>query len=482
MNLGKTAKNASIYTIALIIQKVISFVYFSYLAISLGPENLGIYGYALSIIATAVIFTDLGINNVITREVAADNKKAKQLLKTANKIKVYLSIFTLAGISLFAVAVEPNFNISLIIIFASFSMIGDTFANAYFASLRGLQKLGSESLMAVFSPLLSALLGILVIVTSKDLRLLALSLAVGSWLSLLFAILANNKVLKSVESVSDKVSPKQLFSLVGPFALASVSSKVYGYADTILIRFLSTTSQLGFYGLAYKATFALQFIPLAAMAGVYPAMSSANANNDQSRLAFLLSSSLKYVLILGLPLVAVIVVFARDLIVTIYGDEFAGAVTPLIILFSSLPMLFCTFPLGAWLNATRRQTANTRNVVIVTIVSVVLNIIFLPVYGAIGAASVSLFSTTLLFILHSAVAIDYYKKSFSKKMLTDIFKLLLVGVLPLVTGWLLKYLEINLVVSLFACFISYLLALVLTRILPKQIGQQWPKLKFLCQK
>lgn len=479
MNLGKTAKNASVYTVALIIQKVISFVYFSYLAIALGPEKLGIYGYALSIIATAVIFTDLGINNVITREVAANNNKAKQLLKTTVKVKLILSLLTLLGVTIFSLAVEPDLYISLIIIFASLSMIGDTFANTYFASLRGLQKLGAESLMAIISPLISAVIGVAIILTSQDLRLLALSLALGSWLSFFFAYLASNKILVDDH---EPVSVKQLSNLVGPFALASVSSKIYGYADTILIRFLSSASQLGFYGLAYKATFALQFIPLAAMAGVYPAMSNANANNDQNRLYYLLTSSLKYVLVLGLPLVAVMLVFGQDIVVTIYGQDFKGAVLPLLILFSSLPMLFSTFPLGAWLNATRRQTANTRNVVIVTIVSIVLNIFVLPKYGAVGAASVSLFSTSLLFVLHLSVIFNFYKHFFSQKTVIDIGKILLIGLVPFLFGWLLKYFDINLFISLAGCFVSYLVTLGLTKILPKQIGERWPKLKVVCQK
>lgn len=479
MNLGKTAKNATIYTIALVIQKVISFVYFSYLAIALGPEKLGIYSYSLSILATAVIFTDFGINNVITREVAANNENTLSLIKVANKIKRILSLITVIGIGVFCLLVETDNYIRVIILLAGLSMIGDTFANAYFSALRGLQKLSTESLMAIISPFISAVLGVVVVITTQDLRLLALSLALGSWLSFISGYYSIKKIsCKQTE----KISIKHLFSLVGPFAVASVSSKIYGYADTILIRFLSTASQLGFYGLAYKAAFALQFIPLAAMAGVYPAMSNANANNDEKRLYYLLSSSLKYVLVLGLPLTAVIIIFGKQLITTIYGHSYDGSITPLIILFLSLPMLFSTFPLGAWLNATRRQTANTRNVVIVMVVSVVLNIIYLPVYGAVGAASVSLFCTGLLFCLHSLVVIKNYNKIITKRFFINIFKISLTGLMPLIFGLISSQLKLPLLFGLMFSFIGYIFALVISKVLPKQIGERWSKLKIICQK
>lgn len=479
MNLGKTAKNATIYTVALVIQKIISFVYFSYLAILLGPENLGIYSYSLSIIATAVIFTDFGINNVITREVAADQSKTMPLIKVANKLKRYLSVVTFVGLILFCLFIESDNYIKTIILLAGLSMIGDTFANVYFSVLRGLQKLSAESLMAIVSPLISGVLGLLVVIYTQDLRLLATSLLVGSWLSFIYAFVAVKKL--NLET-SGGISIKQLISLVGPFAIASVSNKIYGYADTILIRFLSTASQLGFYGLAYKATFALQFIPLAAMAGVYPAMSNANAENDNQRLYKLLTTSLKYVLSLGLPLSAVAIVFAKPLITTIYGDQYNGAILPLIILFLSLPMLFSTFPLGAWLNATRKQTANTRNVVIAMLSSVILNIIFLPKYGAVGAATISLVSTCLLFVLHSIVVFGYYKNQVSIKSLVSFSRILLTGLLPLLTGLIVAYFKTPLVIGLLLAFCSYIFSLSIVKVLPAQIGNKWPKLKFLCQK
>ena len=479
MNLGKTAKNATIYTMALVIQKVISFVYFSYLAIALGPEKLGIYGYSLSILATAVIFTDLGINNVITREVAANHNQTKALLKISNKTKTILSLLTFIGIGFFCLFAEPDNYIRVIILLAGVSMVGDTFANAYFAALRGLQKLNTESLMAIVSPFLSAILGVIVIFTTKDLRLLALSLALGSWVSFFAAFKAIQKYLLPTNEV---ITSKQLFHLVGPFALASVSAKIYGYADTILIRFLSSASQLGFYGLAYKAAFALQFIPLAAMAGIYPAMSNANANKDDNELYHLLSASIKYVLALGLPLAAMAIVFGKQVILAIYGQKFLGSCLPLIILFSSLPALFCTFPFGAWLNATRRQTANTRNVIIVTIVSIVLNLIYIPIYGAVGAASVSLACTMLLFVLHASVIVFNYKNRLHLKTLSSIIKISSTGLIPLFVGLLSIYAKLPLILSLILCFVSYIFSLIIAKVLPAQVGERWPKLKVICQR
>ena len=63
------AKNTSYFTFALILQKVISFTYFAILASHLPPEQLGKYYFAISFTVVVGILLDLGLGNVLMREV-----------------------------------------------------------------------------------------------------------------------------------------------------------------------------------------------------------------------------------------------------------------------------------------------------------------------------------------------------------------------------------------------------------------------------
>lgn len=66
------AKNTSYLTLALVIQKVISFLYFVILARNLDPEFLGKYYFAISFTTIFAIFIDFGLVNYLTRETAKD--------------------------------------------------------------------------------------------------------------------------------------------------------------------------------------------------------------------------------------------------------------------------------------------------------------------------------------------------------------------------------------------------------------------------
>ena len=59
------AKNTSYFTLALIIQKVISFAYFAVLARNLAPAELGQYYLAISFTTIFAIFVDLGLANIL---------------------------------------------------------------------------------------------------------------------------------------------------------------------------------------------------------------------------------------------------------------------------------------------------------------------------------------------------------------------------------------------------------------------------------
>ncbi|MCX6800130.1 MAG: oligosaccharide flippase family protein, partial [Candidatus Falkowbacteria bacterium] len=86
------AKNTSYFTLALILQKVLSFTYFAIIARALGPEDLGKYYFAISFTSIFAIFIDFGLSNTQTREIAKNNSKAQEITSLVLAIKIPLLI------------------------------------------------------------------------------------------------------------------------------------------------------------------------------------------------------------------------------------------------------------------------------------------------------------------------------------------------------------------------------------------------------
>ena len=96
--IANIAKNTSYFTLALILQKVISFTYFIIIARALGPEDLGKYYFAISFTTIFAIFIDLGLANVLTREVAKTEEKAAQFLNAVLAIKIPLAVISFGAL------------------------------------------------------------------------------------------------------------------------------------------------------------------------------------------------------------------------------------------------------------------------------------------------------------------------------------------------------------------------------------------------
>ena len=71
--ISNLAKNTSFFTLALILQKIIAFVYFTLMARNLPPEDLGKFYLAISLTTMFSIFIDIGLSNVLVREVAKNS-------------------------------------------------------------------------------------------------------------------------------------------------------------------------------------------------------------------------------------------------------------------------------------------------------------------------------------------------------------------------------------------------------------------------
>lgn len=393
------AKNTAYYTGALIFQKVLAFIYFSMIARMVGVEDTGKYVFALSFTTLFAIFIDLGLGPVLTREIAKFKDKSRQYLSNILALKIPLALVTyLIVAGMINILGYPQLTKSLVYI-SGIIMFIDSFSLSFWAVLRGHQQLKYESLGVMGLQLITVTLGGLVLYFELGLTLLISALLVGSLFNLGLAIAMIKRRLKiSIVPHYEPQVLKLLFRIGIPFALAGIFSRIYTSLDTVLLSTLSGDAAVGWYSIPVKITLALQFLPMAFMAALFPAMSEYFVSNKE-KLAKTFEKAMHYLMIISLPLAAGIIVLAEPVILKVYTLEYLNSILPLKILMVSLFFLFINFPVGYLLNACNKQVTNTVNMGITVVVSVVLNIILIPRFGYVGAATTSLISTLILFTL-----------------------------------------------------------------------------------
>jgi len=187
-----------------------------------------------------------------------------------------------------------------------------------------------------------------------------------------------------------------IFKISWPFALFAISQRLYLYLDSVMISILANYHQVGVYQIAFKIIFALQFLPMAFTASLYPAMSSYWLHNRE-QLVSSFERAVNYLIIISLPIIGGVIAL-DDKIVDLFkaGDE---AIWPLRISILALFFIFVNFPIGSLLNACDRQRRNLSFMVIVTVISVSVNFLLIPRWGAIGASMTVLLTNAIMFLL-----------------------------------------------------------------------------------
>lgn len=472
----KIARNTSWFTLALVLQKVIAFVYFTYLARVLGAEDLGQYVFALSYMQIFSIIIDFGTNHFITREIAKDKKQIEKIASNVYGFKLVTSILAVGAALLAAQILQYSAMTIQLLYVAAGVMVIESFIISTYAMIRGFHTLKYESIATVSAHVLLAIVGFGIVQVTKDVRWLLGVLLLVYTLNLLFGlyILKTKLKVKLTFSFNTKYW-KSLFAVVLPFALAAGFSKTYNAFDQVALSKLADEAALGFYAVAYKMTFALQFLPLALIAAVYPAMSSYYKKN-QDMLNKIFTRAVYYLIIISLPLSIGIIVFAQPIVTNLYTGSYTASIIPLQILIASIPLLFLNFPLGSLLNAADQQKQQTINMGIALSFNVVLNLLLIPRIEAVGAALASSISTLVLFLLgvyavRKVVTVDV------RYVVAFVFKTLLAAGLMGIVGWWLLSVTHWLVAGCLAAIIYFVTQITLGTIKRHDIAQMLSSFK-----
>lgn len=399
----KVTRNTGYFTVALIIQKIISFGYFSYLARQIGADNLGKYTFALSFTTIFAVLIDLGLANVVIREVAKFKSQASQFLTAVLAVKIPLSIL-IYFVVITAINLMGNPPLTAQLVYLSgIIMVIDSFTLTFYSIFRGFHNLKVEALGTIIFQLLVAGSGIILVQLTHDVRILILAVLFGSAFNLFYSMfLLTKKLGLRLSLKTNKAMVKSMLLIALPFALAAIFTRIYGYIDSVFLHQFVNDRAVGYYSIPYKVTFALQFIPLAFIAALYPAFATYFVQ-DKERLKFIFQKAIIYLTIIALPISLGIIALADKIVLHIYSSEYQASIAPLQILIISLTLLFINFPLGALLNACNRQARNTVNIGIVMTVNIIMNLFLIPKFGVIGAAWASTISTGLMFGLQLAV-------------------------------------------------------------------------------
>jgi len=450
------AKNTSYFTIALILQKIISLSYFTLYARALGPADLGQYYFAISVTSIFAIFIDFGLGNVITREIAKFPDKARAIISSVVAVKLPLAILT----TLLVIGWSNIWGYSeltkTLIYISIISMVLDSFTGAFYALARGFHNLKFESIASIIFQVIVLVFILFILNIGLGIKYLFITLSIASLFNFIFSL----SIIRSKWKITplpnwDKDLIKKLFLIALPFGLYVIVQRFYTYFDSVLLFKLAGDRAVGLYQIPFKIIMALQFLPMALVAALYPALSS-YWQNSKEKLALAFEQAITYCLIIAVPVSFGAVVLAEK-IVLLFKEQFTEAGGLLRISMLAVPFMFLGFPVGALLNACDKQKRHTINMTITALVSAGLNLILIPHLGVIGACFTTLITSILMLVL-GWVVIPKIMQFHWRKNLAVAGRIILAGLVMAISAFFIKN-HLNPIITIVLAAVIYIILL-----------------------
>lgn len=205
------------------------------------------------------------------------------------------------------------------------------------------------------------------------------------------------------DHITDKTVFRKFFFATLPLGITLVFNVVYFHIDSIILTFFRSTSEVGIYGFAYKVFELALVIPTFFMNAIYPEM----VKKDTSALH---TFSKKVAISLGgMSLVLLFIVWNAAPLFVYIRQDFFPSISALRILSLGFPLYFLS-SLTMWILITQKKQWKLAGIYAGSMcVNILLNFLFVPQYGYIAAAWITVIGEAIV-LLASGAAVLYTKK------------------------------------------------------------------------
>ncbi len=356
-----------------------------YSARILGAGSYGAFSYALGIAAFLTIFSDIGINALITKEAARNPELKDKYLSTAFFLKLgLLIIFILATIATFpyltniqeAAAIMPI----LIFVFAF-----DTLRDLGSALSRALEKMEIEATVNIFTNLSITILGFIFLTINPASYSLATAYALGSGLGLIAIFITLKGHFKNILTHFTPKLVKEILVTAWPFGLMGLMGAIMLNTDIIMLGWMRSPGEVGYYSAAQKLILLAYILPGLLASSTFPSLSKF-AKSEPEKAKYLLGKSTAIIIVVAVILLIAGLFLGDFTFNLLYGKDYAPGIPTFKILLFTMLVVFPGTLFGNALFAYDESKYFLKFVTISTLLNAGLNFLLIPQYGIEGAA------------------------------------------------------------------------------------------------
>ena len=458
MNTIKTiAKNTGVLAISQVITTILGFFLLIYIARYLGEVGYGKYCFAVSFTALFIIFADLGISNLIIRELARNKGLTNEYLTNVSIIKLLLSLLAFGSIVLTINLMDyPPDTTYAVYLFGIYTIL-TSFAAVFRAIFQAYERMEYTAIVMILEKIILVSLVLFILFSGYGLIELAY---VYVFTGIVDVTLSCSIVLIKIA----KPKPMIDFSLwktliIGsiPFALNALFGVLFFKIDTVMLSVFKGDAAVGIYNAAYNPLLALGVIPGVFITALYPVMSRFFVSSRDSLETFTVLSS-KYMAIIGFPIAIGCFILADRFIALFYANQFSASIIAFQILALFIPLRFVSSITGTLLTSINRQSLRTISVGFSALFNIILNAVMIPYLSYIGASIATVLSEVFLYFVFIYFINKHYKKlGLHKHFIKPLIASLMMG------GFVFYFKSVNLLLLIILASLVYFMILIMLK-------------------
>jgi O-antigen/teichoic acid export membrane protein len=374
-----------------------------WLARYLGPEQYGQLNYAIAFVALLGAFSVLGFNDIVVRDIVREPDSANVTIGTAFILQVFAGLFAVIIIIISITLLRSDDDlIRLMVTVLSFGLLfksSEVIKYWFESQLQSKYVVWIEGIVLIFISFLKLWM---ILVDSSLMAFVWLSFIEAVLVSIgLFAIYAHRVGQIGAWKIRfDRA--KSLLRDAWPLIVSGVAITIFMRIDQIMLGEMVGPETVGIYSAAAALSGVWYFIPSIIANSVFPSILKSKVNSQVQYLDRL--QRLYNLMSIISIFIAVIFSFISGWIVIIlFGSEFAAAGPVLSIQIWAGVFVSLSLARGRWILAENLQHIGYWYVILTMIFNVVGNYFIIPMYGARGAAAVTVFSQAFAAIVAPAL-------------------------------------------------------------------------------
>ncbi len=387
-NPHKIAWNAVLALTGRVLGSLCHFFTLILIARGLGKAQFGLYAFSMELTFLLCIISDGGMSVVITREIARDKDAAARYVGNALFLRILLS-----GITFFLILMAgrisdlniEEMNILLVLGLGNLLLMWGNFTIAIF---RAYEKMIYEGILVALQGL--SILAFMVFVvyvwrSANNLNVIMIGPVLASGLMVVIGhTIAFGRVVKPHLRV-DWALMKLLLKEGAPILIALFLVRAYRTTSIIALEHMRSTVELGLFNVAFRLTDNLQVIPVVVCAALLPTFSR-YAMHSRTQLLDICADAFRSLFLIGFPIAIGTTVFAKRIILLLFGEEYANATLSLQILIWAIFCFFLSYVLKTLMEAINRQVLWSYALFVGLCVSLGLNVLLVRSGGVLGAS------------------------------------------------------------------------------------------------